>query len=75
MGLGLGLIGLAIGWAGSLARATDLKFSSGVGVLFAGLAGLSALFAGRLVVAGFERTLVYEGSAQVHATDRKETTP
>ena len=75
MGLGLGLIGLAIGWAGSLARATDLKFSSGVGVLFAGLAGLSALFAGRLVVAGFERTLGYEGSAQVHATDRKETTP
>ncbi|MCB0956181.1 MAG: hypothetical protein KDB12_08495, partial [Ilumatobacter sp.] len=75
MGAGLGAIGLAIGWAGSLARATDFKFSSGVGVLFAGLAGLSAVFAGRLVVAGFERTLVYAGSAQVHATDRKETTP
>jgi glycine betaine/proline transport system permease protein len=59
MGFGFGILGLSVGWVGSLARATDPNFTSGVGLLFAGLAGVVTFVAGRSVVAGFERSKVY----------------
>lgn len=59
MGLGFGIVGLSIGWIGTLARATDPNFTSGVGMLFALLAGVNAFVAGRSIVVGFERSKVY----------------
>lgn len=59
MGLGTGVFLIAVGWVGSLARASDPNFSSGVGTLFAGLAGFMLIAAGNLIIAGFERLQVY----------------
>lgn len=64
MGFGAGVLGIAIGWAGSLARATDTDFFSGVGVLVALLAGLLLFVAGKLLVAAFERSKVYDDEVQ-----------
>ncbi|MDJ0769091.1 MAG: ABC transporter permease subunit [Ilumatobacter sp.] len=62
MGLGMAVVGIFVGWTGSLARATDPNFASGVGTMVAGLGGVFAFLAGRLVVGGFERSRVYADS-------------
>lgn len=59
MGVGAGIMAIAGGWIGSLARATEPNFTSGVGVLFALVAGVHAVVAGRLIVGGYERSKVY----------------
>lgn len=59
MGLGAGIMAIASGWIGSLARATDTNFTSGVGVMFALVTGVHAIVAGRLIVGGYERSKVY----------------
>ncbi|MEZ5219778.1 MAG: hypothetical protein R2705_19115 [Ilumatobacteraceae bacterium] len=59
MGFGFGVVLLATGWVGSLARSSDANVTSGVGVLFAGIAGITCFVAGRGVAAGFERSHVY----------------
>ena len=59
MGIGLGIMGIFVGWAGSLIRATDVDFFSGVGTMFAGLAGVMMFVSGSGIVAGFERSRVY----------------
>ncbi|MDW3219406.1 MAG: ABC transporter permease subunit [Acidimicrobiales bacterium] len=59
MGFGVGIMAIASGWIGSLARATDPNFTSGVGVLFALITGVHAIVSGRLIVGGYERSKVY----------------
>ena len=59
MGLGTGVLLIAVGWVGSLARATDPNFASGVGAMIGGLAGALLIAAGNSVIAGFERSQVY----------------
>ncbi len=59
MGLGAGVFLISVGWVGSLARASDPNFASGVGTLFAGLAGVMLIAAGNIIIAGFERLKVY----------------
>lgn len=59
MGLGAGVLLIAVGWVGSLARATDPNFYSGVGAMIGGLAGFMLIAAGNTVIAGFERSHVY----------------
>lgn len=62
MGMGVGVIGIAVGWIGSLARATDPRIYSGVGTFIALLAGALLFLGGRTLVAGYERLRVYEDS-------------
>ena len=59
MGLGAGVLLIAVGWVGSLARATDPNFTSGVGAMIGGLAGFMLIAAGNAVIAGFERSHEY----------------
>ena len=59
MGLGTGVVLIAVGWVGSLARATDPNFTSGVGAMIGGLAGFMLIAAGNTVISGFERSQVY----------------
>jgi hypothetical protein len=59
MGFGTGVLLIAVGWVGSLARATDPNFSSGVGAMIGGIAGFMLIAAGNTVIAGFERSHVY----------------
>lgn len=60
MGFGVGVTLIAIGWIGSLARATDAGFTSGVGSMVGALAGMVLYAAGSSVVSGFERSNVYD---------------
>lgn len=60
MGFGIGVAGIAVGWIGSLARATDPRIYSGVGSFIALLAGAMLFLGGRTLVAGFERLRVYD---------------
>ena len=71
MGFGVGVSLIAIGWIGSLARATDPNFSSGVGAMFGGLAGVVLFAAGSSIVGGFERSQVYSDTV---LTDDQTTT-
>ena len=59
MGAGLGTVGLSVGFIGSLARVADRNYVSGVGALFALIAGLMLVAAGSGIVKGFERSFVY----------------
>lgn len=59
MGLGAGLVGVALGWIGTLARATDQKIVSGVGVFFLLLAGVTLANSGRSIINDFRRSRVY----------------
>ena len=59
MGLGVGIALLAVGWVGSLARAGDPNYFSGVGAMIGGVAGVMIYIAGSSVVAGYERSKVY----------------
>ena len=59
MGAGTGVLLIAVGWVGSLARASDPNFTSGVGAMIGGIAGFMLLAAGNIVIAGFERSQVY----------------
>jgi len=59
LGLGAGLVGVALGWIGTLARATDQRIVSGVGVFFLLLAGAALANAGRSIVHEFHRSRVY----------------
>lgn len=59
MGAGLGILGLAVGFVGSIARVADRNYVSGVGALLAAIAGVLLMAAGNAVVRGFERTKVY----------------
>ncbi|MEM9564967.1 MAG: ABC transporter permease subunit [Actinomycetota bacterium] len=59
MGIGVGVTMLSIGWVGSLARAGDPNYFSGVGAMIGGVAGVMLYVAGSSIVAGFERTKVY----------------
>ncbi len=59
MGLGLGVALLAAGWIGSLARAGDPNYFSGVGSMVGLVAGVMVFVAGSSVVAGYERSKIY----------------
>ncbi len=59
MGLGAGVAAIAVGWIGSLARATDPNFFSGVGSFIALLAGGAIVAAGSSVISGFERSQLF----------------
>jgi hypothetical protein len=59
MGFGVGVTLLAVGWVGSLTRATNPNFYTGVGALIGGLAGVVLFAAGSSIVGGFERSKVY----------------
>ena len=68
MGFGLGTSLIVVGWVGSLARATDPNYFSGVGCLFALLAGVMLFAGGSSLVAGFERSQVYEDSDDLNGS-------
>ena len=59
MGLGAGLMAFAIGYIGTLVRATDPRIVSGVGVFFTLAAGAVLANAGRSVINEFRRSRVY----------------
>jgi len=59
MGLGLGVAALAAGWIGSLARAGDPNYVSGVGSMVGLVGGVLVFVAGSSVVAGYERSKIY----------------
>lgn len=59
LGLGGGLVGVAIGWIGTTARATDPNIVSGVGILFLLLAGATLAVAGSSIISDFRRSRVY----------------
>ena len=75
MGCGLGVMGIATGWVGSLARASDANFTSGVGLLAAGISGSITFVAGRQVAHWFERSLVYAPSATSQPVASQEPIP
>ena len=60
MGFGAGVVGLSLGFIGTLARATDNNYYSGVGAMLAFVAGTLAFVSARSVVTVFERSKVYE---------------
>ncbi|MEC7383452.1 MAG: ABC transporter permease subunit, partial [Actinomycetota bacterium] len=60
MGFGAGVVGLSLGFVGTLARATDNNYYSGVGAMLALIAGALAFFSARSIVTVFERSKVYE---------------
>jgi hypothetical protein len=60
MGFGAGVIGLSIGFIGTLARATDNNYYSGVGAMLALTAGTLAVASAKSIVTVFERSKVYE---------------
>ena len=60
MGCGAGVVGLSIGFIGTLARATDNNYYSGVGAMLALVGGALAFVSARSVVTVFERSKVYE---------------
>ena len=60
MGFGAGVVGLSLGFIGTLARATDNNYYSGVGAMLAFVAGSLAFVSARSVVTVFERSKVYE---------------
>ena len=60
MGFGAGVVGLSLGFIGTLARATDNNYYSGVGAMLALVAGTLAFVSARSVVSVFERSKVYE---------------
>ena len=60
MGCGAGVVGLSIGFIGTLARATDNNYYSGVGAMLALVGGTLAFVSARSVVTVFERSKVYE---------------
>ena len=62
MGFGAGTALIAAGWIGSLARATDPNFFSGVGSFIALLGGGAIVAAGTTVIGNFERNQLF-GSA------------
>lgn len=59
LGLGAGLVAVALGWIGTLARATDINVVSGVGVFFLLLAGVMLANSGRSIINDFRRSRVY----------------
>ncbi len=59
LGIGAGIMVTSIGWIGTLARATDQKVVSGVGVFMALLAGAMIANSGRSVINDFRRSRVY----------------
>jgi glycine betaine/proline transport system permease protein len=63
MALGTGILLISVGWIGSLARATDPKFTSGVGSMIAGIAGSLLIAGGNIKISGFERSRVYRALA------------
>ena len=65
MGLGAGVLGVAIGWIGTLARTTDQNVVSGVGVLLTLIAGATLVAAGRPTVNEFRRNRVYEDASAI----------
>lgn len=60
MGFGAGVVGLSIGFIGTLARATDNNYYSGVGALLALTAGALAVVSAKSIVTVFERSKVYD---------------
>lgn len=60
MGFGAGVVGLSIGFIGTLARATDNNYYSGVGAMLALTAGTLVSASARSIVTVFERSKVYE---------------
>ncbi|MGA0218374.1 MAG: ABC transporter permease [Ilumatobacteraceae bacterium] len=60
MGCGAGVAGLSIGFIGTLARATDNNYYSGVGAMLALTAGILAATSAMSIVTVFERSKVYE---------------
>ncbi|MGA1572169.1 MAG: ABC transporter permease [Ilumatobacteraceae bacterium] len=60
MGCGAGVAGLSIGFIGTLARATDNNYYSGVGAMLALIAGILAATSAKSIVNVFERSKVYE---------------
>lgn len=69
MGIGLGIVAIFVGWAGSLARAADVDFFSGVGTMIAGVAGVMLLLSSSSIVGGFERSRVYRDLAQLDGVE------
>lgn len=59
LGLGAGILAVALGWIGTLARATDQNVVSGVGVFFALVAGATIANAGRSIINDFRRSRIY----------------
>ena len=70
MGLGAGLAATALGWIGTLARATDQKVVSGVGVFFLLLAGATLANSGRSIINDFRRSRVYAEIDDQHVVDQ-----
>lgn len=60
MGFGAGVAGLSIGFIGTLARATDNNYYSGVGAMLSLIAGTLAVASAKSIVTVFERSKVYE---------------
>jgi len=65
MGSGLGLLMIAVGWTGSLARATDPNFFSGFGTLMAAVAGILILNSSKRLVESFERSTVFDDAFDI----------
>lgn len=74
IGLGVGTVGLTVGWIGSLTRASDANVVSGVGAFFAMIAGALIAATSAALVGGFERTKVYRDDL-VADPDPVQTTP
>lgn len=59
MGAGAGVLVIALGWVGTLARATDQNVTSGVGILLTLIAAALLANAGRSIINDFRRSRVY----------------
>ena len=59
VGVGVGVGAIAVGWIGSLTRATDSNVVSGIGSFLAMIAGGLLVASSAALVAGYERTKVY----------------
>ena len=68
-GAGTGLIMIAAGWIGTLARVADPKLVTGAGAFLCLMAGLTLLATTRGVLSEFRRSEVYVEIADDNATN------
>ncbi|MEL6983639.1 MAG: hypothetical protein AAFO29_14525, partial [Actinomycetota bacterium] len=75
MGCGVGISLLAVGWIGSLARAGDPNYFSGVGSMVGLISGMLVFVAGSTVVAGYERSKIYVDLTLEDTAEAEEPEP
>jgi hypothetical protein len=66
VGAGFGVLGLAVGWIGTLVRATDPNFVSGFGSFLAMLVGCVLVATSWKLVDGFERLRSYDDDQDLY---------